>query len=155
MLGEQVVERRELERRRQLANEVDRRTETGRELDDAALEWVTWEGAKTFTKDMFVAQVRGQSMEPAIPDGAYCLFCRVSAPSSSPDRAVLVRHGGTTDPETGGQYTVKRYRKEITPGGEPRIVLVPANPAFKPIVVAPAEADEVQVIAEVVQTIDD
>ncbi len=42
---------------------------------------------------MIVARVVGRSMEPVIPDGAYCLFRRVARPSSS-ERAVLVRHTG-------------------------------------------------------------
>jgi len=54
---------------------------------------------------MFVARVRGRSMEPRIPDGAYCFFRAPPLPSS-PERPVLVKHGGAVDPETGGQYTV-------------------------------------------------
>lgn len=117
---------------------------------DAA--WITWDGAPRFAEGMFVAQVEGRSMEPAIPDGAYCLFRRVSLPSS-PDRAVLVRHGGTADPETGGQYTVKHYREEKGPGGAKRIVLQPTNGAFEPIAIMPTEADEVQIVAEVVHVL--
>jgi SOS-response transcriptional repressor LexA len=94
---------------------------------------------------MFVARVRGRSMEPLIADGAACLFRRVDAPSS-PERAVLVRHGGTADPETGGAFTVKRYR-----AADGRIVLEPVNPEFSPLVVN--EGDEVRVIAEVVKVL--
>ena len=127
--------------------------ETVPELDDANVEWVTWDGPTRFTQEMFVAQVRGRSMEPTIPDGAYCLFRRVPLPSS-PDRPVLVRHAGTADPETGGQYTVKRYREEKAAGGAKQIVLQPANPAFNPLIVAPDQATEIQVIAEVAAILD-
>src|SRR5580704_8314299 len=65
------------------------------ELEDPNIEWVTWDGSRRFAKDMFVARVVGRSMEPVIPDGAYCLFRRVALPSS-PERAVLVRPGGAT-----------------------------------------------------------
>lgn len=119
------------------------------ELDDPSVVWVAWDGAPRFAKGMFVAQVRGRSMEPTLPDGAYCLFRRASLPSSA-DRPVLVRHAGTTDPETGGHYTVKRYREEKGPGGRKRIVLQPENREFEPIVISPAEAEEVTVIGEVV-----
>jgi hypothetical protein len=115
------------------------------ELGDVDIEWITWDDAPRFTKDMFVARVRGRSMEPVIADGAACLFRRVDAPSA-PDRAVLVRHGGTADPETGGAFTVKRYR----PTGE-QIVLEPANAEFAPLVVN--DGDEVRVIAEVVKVL--
>lgn len=115
------------------------------ELSDADTEWITWDDAPRFTKDMFVARVRGRSMEPVIADGAACLFRRVDAPSS-PERAVLVRHGGTADPETGGEFTVKRYRAA---GG--RIVLEPVNTEFSPLEVN--AGDEVRVIAEVVKVL--
>jgi phage repressor protein C with HTH and peptisase S24 domain len=100
---------------------------------------------------MFVATVTGRSMQPVIPDGAYCLF-RITSVPSSPDRPVLVRHGGTADPDTGGQFTVKRYRMDKGADGKPRVVLEPANPEFKPLVVAPGE--EVSVIAEVLAVLD-
>lgn len=93
-------------------------------------------------------------MEPLIPDGAYCLFRRVALPSS-PERAVLVRHGGSTDPETGGQFTIKRYREERPADGTARIVLQPVNPAFAPIVVEGDELNEVRVVAELVQVLGD
>jgi len=113
-------------------------------LDDPDLEWVTWETSKRFAEGMFVAHVRGHSMEPDIPDGAYCLFRRVPLPSS-PERAVLVRHAGPTDSETGGQYTVKLYREE-----QGRVVLQPRNAEYEPLVM---EAGEVRVIAEVVEVV--
>ncbi len=117
------------------------------ELSDTDTEWITWDDAPRFTQDMFVARVRGRSMEPVIADGAACLFRRVDVPSS-PERAVLVRHGGTADPETGGAFTVKRYRAD---GG--RVVLEPVNAEFAPLVVN--DGDEVRVIAEVVKVLPD
>lgn len=120
------------------------------ELEDPNIEWVTWDGSRRFAKGMFVARVVGRSMEPVIPDGAYCLFRRVPLPSS-PDRAVLVRHGGAANPETGGQYTVKRYREKKGPNGETQVVLEPANAAFAPIVITSPGVDDVSVIAEVVE----
>jgi len=119
------------------------------ELDDPSVEWIEWDNSPRFTTGMFVAQVRGRSMDPAIPDGGYCLFRRASLPSS-PERAVLVRHAGTTDPETGGHYTVKRYREEKGPDGRKRIVLQPENAEFEPIVIQRGEAEDVRVIGEVV-----
>jgi phage repressor protein C with HTH and peptisase S24 domain len=101
---------------------------------------------------MFVARVLGRSMEPSIADGSYCLFRRVPLPSS-PDRAVLVRHSGAADPDTGGQYTVKLYREERSASGDKRVVLQPVNHAFEPLVITPSDEDEVRVIAEVVETL--
>lgn len=115
-------------------------------------DWVTWESSVSFTEDMFVAQVCGKSMEPTIPDGAYCLFRRVPAPSA-PDRAVLVRHAGKTDPEHGGQFTVKLHRVENSPSGEARLVLRPANPEFAPLTFGASDADSVRVVAEVIEVL--
>ena len=122
------------------------------ELDDPNAEWVTWDGPRRFAKGMFVARVRGRSMEPTIPDGAYCLFRRAPLPSA-PDRPVLVRHAGPTDPETGGQYTVKLYGEEKASTGEKRIVLRPTNADFDPMEIPSSDAADVRVIAEVVEVL--
>jgi SOS-response transcriptional repressor LexA len=122
------------------------------EPDDPNVEWVAWDSPKRLAKDMFVARVVGHSMEPGIPDGAYCLFRKVALPSS-PERAVLVRHPGVENPETGGDYTVKRYREAKGPSGEKQIVLEPANAAFAPIVITLHGVDDVRVIAEVVEVL--
>jgi phage repressor protein C with HTH and peptisase S24 domain len=124
------------------------------EPDDPDAEWVTWDARTRFSKGMFVARVRGRSMEPLIPDGAFCLFREVSLPSS-PERAVLVRHGGVTDPDTGGQYTVKLYREGKGPDGDKRIILQPVNAEFAPIVIAGPDIGNVRVFAELVEVIGD
>src|SRR5580704_1861204 len=120
------------------------------EPEDPNVEWVTWDGSRRFAKDMFVARVAGRSMEPLIPDGAYCLFRRVALPSS-PERAVLVRHAGAANPESGGEYTVKRYREGKGMNGEKQVVLEPANNAFAPMVITSPGVDDVRVIGEVVE----
>jgi SOS-response transcriptional repressor LexA len=64
-----------------------------------------------------------------------------------------VRHAGATDPESGGQFTVKRYREEKAADGAKRIVLEPANPDFEPLVIDASSADDVQVVAEVMRVV--
>ncbi|MDX2052703.1 MAG: type ISP restriction/modification enzyme [Polyangiaceae bacterium] len=122
------------------------------EPDHPDVEWITWDTSTRFAKGMFVARIRGRSMEPTIPDGAYCLFRRVALPSS-PDRPVLVRYSGQSDPETGGQYTVKLYRERQGTKGRKQIALQPANTEFAPIVIAPGKVGEIRVIAEVVEVL--
>ncbi|MCL2824718.1 MAG: S24 family peptidase, partial [Polyangiaceae bacterium] len=117
------------------------------ELGDPEVDWVVPETDARLEKGMFVAQVCGRSMEPLISDGAYCLFRRVVLPSS-PERAVLVRCAGMVDPETGGQFTVKRYREETGADGGKVVVLWSVNAEFAPLVVS--EGDRVCVIGEVV-----
>ena len=75
-------------------------------VEDGEFEWVAVEARRRLRPGMFVAQVVGKSMEPAIPDGAFCLF---SAPvtSTRAGKTVLVQLRNAVDPETGHQYTVK------------------------------------------------
>ena len=105
---------------------------------------------------MFVAQIVGKSMEPAIPDGSYCLF---AAPVSSTrqGKTVLVQLRDATDPETGERYTVKRYESEKTRDGDSwrhaRIALKPVNRDFEPIVLTDREEEQLQVIAELIDVL--
>jgi SOS-response transcriptional repressor LexA len=121
-------------------------------LDDENWEqWVEVRCRKKLAVGMFVAQVVGQSMEPAIPDGSYCLFSSPVAGSRN-GRIVLARLLDATDPETGQRFTVKRYDSEKVTSDEgwrhTRVVLSPTNPAFQAIVLDAADEDRVAVIAE-------
>ena len=80
-------------------------------LEDHDFEWVALESRHRLRKGMFVAQVVGKSMEPAIRDGAWCLF-RGPVEGTRQGKIVLVQLRGATDPETGLRYTVKRYKSE-------------------------------------------
>jgi SOS-response transcriptional repressor LexA len=119
--------------------------------------WVRPQGTRKLRQGMFVAQVIGKSMEPTIPDGAYCLF---SSPveGTRNGRVVLVQHRDIADPETGGTYTVKRYSSEKAAGGEApwrhtTIVLKPDNPEFTEIVLSPESEEDVKVVAELVDVL--
>jgi SOS-response transcriptional repressor LexA len=110
-------------------------------------DWVRPAGATPLGKGMFVAQVAGKSMQPAIPDGSYCLFQRQwQRPKSG--AIVLVELHVAGDPDTGGRYTVKRYRSE----GE-RAILEPLNPAYQPIILEGDEVPSVRVIAQVIEVL--
>lgn len=106
---------------------------------------------------MFVAQVVGQSMEPLVPSGSYCLFRPV--PGGTKDgRKLLVWHSGVTDPETGGQYTLKLYRSEKLGGDDSdvlqtKITLSPLNPAFTAIQLNPTDENSVRAVAELVRVL--
>lgn len=137
------------------------RAAAGNFSDPQAIEpdgWVEIPTNRQLRPGMFVAQVVGHSMEPRIPDGAYCLF---SSPveGSREGRIVLVQHRDIHDPETGGTYTVKRYHsgKIEDPDGtwrHPAIELRPVNPDYKPIVLPPeTDETEVRVIAEFVEVV--
>jgi type I restriction enzyme R subunit len=119
--------------------------------------WVEPNTKQRLCPGMFVAQVVGRSMEPGIPDGAWCLF-RSPVEGTRQGRVVLVQHRDIDDPETGGSYTVKRYesRKESDGTGGWRhteIRLLPENPDFAPIILRDVRDDEFHVIAEVVEVL--
>ena len=68
-------------------------------VKDGDWDWVEIDSHHRLRPGMFVAQVVGKSMEPAIPDGAYCLF---STPvGGSRHGTYLVQLRDSTDPETG------------------------------------------------------
>jgi type I restriction enzyme, R subunit len=124
---------------------------------DEDFEWVAVETRRRLRPGMFAARVEGRSMEPAIPDGALCLF---SAPveGTRQGKTVLVQLRDATDPETGERYTVKRYDSEkvVSDDGSWRhasITLRPINRAFKPIALAPEEGERLQVVAEFVEVL--
>ena len=119
-------------------------------------QWVEPGTDRPLRSGMFVAQVVGQSMEPAIPDGSYCLFA-APVTGSRQGRTVLVQLRSAVDPETGHSYTVKRYESEKTADGDiwrhTRIWLKPNNPAFAPIELEESDEGTVQVIAELIEVL--
>ena len=121
-----------------------------------AAEDQAWEEAPPglrLTREMFVAEIVGHSMEPLIPDGSLCVFRR-GVTGSRQGRLVLVEALG----EAGGdRYTVKRYRSEKrqNDAGEwshERIRLAPLNPAFQAWDLDPQE-DRYRILAEFVQVL--
>jgi phage repressor protein C with HTH and peptisase S24 domain len=106
---------------------------------------------------MFVAQVVGKSMEPRIPDGAWCLFAS-PVEGTRQGRVLLVQHRDIRDPDTDGRFTVKKYESEkVADGGgswrHSVIRLLPINPSYQPIVLEGTEEGEVSVIAELVEVL--
>jgi type I restriction enzyme, R subunit len=103
---------------------------------------------------MFVARVEGRSMEPRIPAGSYCVFR--AEPGGGPlagsrqGKIILAALIDAADPEDGGAYTVKVYRRleplSADSEREARIQLESLNPAFAPIQLAPGQ--DVTVAAE-------
>ena len=122
-------------------------------VEDDDLEWVRVDTRGRLSEGMFVAQVVGKSMEPAIPDGAYCLF-RAPVTGTRQGKTVLVQLRDPIDPETGQRYTVKRYRSEKAALDESwrhaRITLEPRNPDFDPIILEDMDESDIQVVAEII-----
>jgi type I restriction enzyme R subunit len=125
-------------------------------IDDDSFEWVTIDGSQRLRRGMFVAQVIGKSMEPAIPGGSYCLF-RAPVEGTRQGKTVLVQLRDATDPESSERYTVKRYRSDKISVGESwrheKITLASVNLDFAPIVLTGADEGALQVIAELVEVL--
>ena len=125
-------------------------------VEDDNWEWVAIDSKRRLRPGMFVAQVVGKSMEPAIPDGSYCLF-RAPVTGTRQGKIVLVQLRDGIDPDSGERYTVKRYLSEKVTDGDSwrhvRITLKPINPDFQPIEITGAEDGELQVVAEFVEVL--
>ncbi|MCK6545081.1 DUF2075 domain-containing protein [Myxococcota bacterium] len=116
-----------------------------------ALTWITWEGAGHLEPGMFAARVVGASMAPDIPSGSVCLFRPFDALSTHA-RPLLVRHAGATDPDTGGQFTVKDVVVLDVP--RRRVELRSRNPDYPTIVFESADdVAALRVIAELVEVL--
>jgi transcriptional regulator with XRE-family HTH domain len=114
------------------------------------LGWVTLPRKGTPPEGQFIARVSGESMAPRVADGSLCLF----GPAGSPPygaRILLVSHGGIADSGLEGPIALKQIsvRKRA---GRNRLSLVSLNKAFPPIVLD-ATADEVQIVAELVDVL--
>ncbi|MBL8854462.1 MAG: hypothetical protein JNK57_10890 [Planctomycetaceae bacterium] len=105
------------------------------------------------SKGMFAARVVGESMEPKIPSGSWCLF-RPCPAGTRQNRLLLVQLNSFVDPVDGGRYTVKKYRSEIEQIEDSwqhkSITLAPLNPKFEPIHIGAEDADDMRVIGEFV-----
>jgi phage repressor protein C with HTH and peptisase S24 domain len=121
------------------------------------LDWVKTPAGMKASERHFVAQVTGKSMEPTIPDGAFCVF-RFGVEGSRNGKIVLARLSEAVDPETGGRYTVKKYSSVKVANRDHewehmRIQLLPLNPDFQPIEIPQAAAGSVSVVAEFIQVL--
>lgn len=123
-------------------------------LEDGATEWVELPEWVKPQPGLFVAQVVGESMNKRIPNGAWCLF-RANPQGTRHGKIVVVQHRSISDSETGGSYTIKRYRSEKVVGADgswqhERIELAPESdmPGFEVMTVRPGEVDGLAVIAE-------
>lgn len=129
----------------------------GEEQGPGFKDWVEINSSRSLVKGMFVAEVIGASMEPLIPDGAYCLFQR-KQPRLRSDMAGLFQLHDATDAESGGRFTVKTLQLRSTTGDdgyERSTLLVPENPEFSPIQVTEDNVTFIAEFVEVLRPLDD
>ena len=128
----------------------------GPETAPEEIGWAEAAGA-SIKPGMFIARVRGHSMEPKIKDGSWNLF-RPCPQGSREGRIVLVQFNSMGDPESGGRFTIKKYHsvKSVSEDGweHERIELLPINPDYRPITVEPHEGEEMMVLREWISSIE-
>jgi len=123
------------------------------------MRWVQLPDSFTPSKELFVAQVIGESMNRRIPNGAWCVF-RANVTGGRSGRVVVVQHREIIDTDTGMDLTVKIYQSEKIAADEGewrhgRIVLKPdsTDARYRPIILDPEDADNLQVVAELVDVL--
>ncbi len=116
-------------------------------------EWIEMPPDFRLDEDMFVAEIRGHSMEPRIPNGSLCVFRRGIVGSRN-GKLVLVRNSALTNDD---QYTVKRYKSEkvVTEDGfrQTRIRLESLNPAY-PSWDLDVDEEKYEIVAEFVRVLE-
>jgi SOS-response transcriptional repressor LexA len=119
----------------------------------SAGEWLETPPGLEIDEDMFIATIRGRSMEPRIPDGSLCVFRR-GVVGSRNNRLLLVRNAELADEN---RFTVKRYHSEKAVRDESfvhtRIWLESLNPEFPSWDLDPDD-EKYQIVAEFVQVIE-
>lgn len=119
--------------------------------------WIKVTDAK-LAEGMFVAQVVGQSMEPKIPSGSWCLF-KPCPGGGRNGRLLLIQCQTKHDPEDGGRYTVKKYHstKIATEEGwvHETVELRPLSPEKNPIRISgDDDTKDLRVIGEFVRVLE-
>lgn len=124
----------------------------GEEVEE--LGWMQVEGMGRLNKDMFVVQAVGQSMEPRIHNGDYCVFEKYSG-GSRQGKIVLAQHRGYFDEDNAGAYSIKEYSSEKSYNDDgswqhESITLRPFNPEYEPIRIDAEDAESFAIIGEFV-----
>jgi transcriptional regulator with XRE-family HTH domain len=114
------------------------------------LGWVAPRARTKPAPELFVARVIGESMDLRIPAGAYCLFRAPPAPPLD-GKIVVAQLRGSSDPEHGGEYTIKSYRETRKGSRVTSAELRPLSKSkkFPAIPVTP----DVSVIAELIEVL--
>jgi SOS-response transcriptional repressor LexA len=112
-------------------------------------EWVEVPSGMRVSKDMFVCEVYGRSMEPLVASGSLCMFRKFGA-GSRENKRVLVEDRS----ESSERYTLKVYHSRKSSQGEEgwvhqSIELEPLNPEF-PVLHLEPDQDRYAVVAEFV-----
>lgn len=91
--------------------------------------------------DMFLVRATGRSMEPRIPDQAYCIFRKDHGDRDG--KILLIECQDSLDPDT-GKYTIKKFSStKVKDERIEEIILSPLNSKFKDIILRSKTEEEV------------
>ncbi len=116
--------------------------------------WIKVEGLGRLNRNMYIVQAVGNSMEPEIQDGDYCVF-RANPAGSREGKIILAQHHSKYDPDYNGSYSIKTYtsRKQFDSYGNwqhEEIVLRPKNPEYNPIIINENDSEDFRIVGEFV-----
>ena len=116
--------------------------------------WIRVEGMGKLNRNMYVVQAIGNSMEPIIQNGDFCVF-RANPAGSRQGKIVLTQHHNFYDTDNSGNYSIKIYtsKKKYDEFGNwehEEIVLEPKNKNYNPIIIKDVESDDFRIVGEFV-----
>lgn len=112
-------------------------------------DWVEAPEGMRLSKDMFVCEVYGRSMEPLVPSGSLCVFRKFGAGSREGKRVLVEDRSESNERYTLKVYHSKKVRNEDEGWVHQSIELEALNPEF-PLLILEADQDRYAVVAEFV-----
>lgn len=122
------------------------------------LGWMEVEGiGRRVSNDMFIVQAKGNSMEPRIHDGDYCVF-QANPAGSRQGMIVLAQHRGHYDDDNEGSFSIKEYyseKKSLAFGiwRHTKIELRPLNHDYEPIEITEDDSENFRIVGEFICTL--
>lgn len=128
----------------------------GESRDVQAEGWIDLGRGRKIEQNMFIVRVMGESMAPLLHDGDYVVM-RAHISGSRQGKVVLCQYRGPADPDTGGSYTIKKYKSSKVATSQEewqhqQILLEPLNPDYEPILIMSQDEGDFRVIAEYLYT---
>jgi hypothetical protein len=122
------------------------------------VEWVQLDNPKWNTRDYFICQVVGESMNRKVSNGSWCLFKRYTGGSRNGE-IVLAQHHSLGNEGFGSGFTLKEYRstkRETEESWEhTSIRLIPHsdNPSFEALELEGSQLEDFRVIGVLVEVL--
>ena len=122
----------------------------GENIDE--LGWIKVDGLGKLNRNMYIVQAVGNSMEPAIYNGDFCVF-RANPAGSRQNKIVLTQHHNFYDSDYKGSYSIKTYTSKKKYDNEnnwmhEEIILEPKSPDYSPIIIKEDDSNDFRIVGE-------